>query len=168
MRKPFTVLRQRDPVEPKACPSCGALLDLHEQVEFASALVTTADDDDLIELLAKGAWSEARTYQAPRGSDEFRSWRRLRCADGRVGVVARQTPHKLLLANDFYEEPRWLTVGEAEALEAAIRLPAVPKTPKYFHDPDPDMKPCAPEVWERVQAYVDAMQRRRRRWRKRL
>src|SRR5260221_7171033 len=133
MRKPFKVLRRKEPVEPKACPLCGELLDLHEQVEFATALVTTSDDDDLIELLAKGAWSEARTYQAPRGSDGVRSWRRIRCADGRVGIVARDTPVKFLMANDFYEEPRWLTGAEAEALEAAIRLPAVPKEPKYFH-----------------------------------
>jgi hypothetical protein len=168
MRKPLTVLRRKEPVEPKACPSCGELLDRHEQVEFASAWVTIADDDDLIELLAKGAWSEARTYQAPPLSDELRSWRRIRCADGRVGVVARVRPPKLLMASDYYQEPRWLTGGEAEALEAAIRLPAVPKEPKYFHDPPPEMKPCSPEMKERVLAYYDSLQRRGRHWRKRL
>jgi hypothetical protein len=168
MRKPFKVLRRKEPVEPKACPSCGELLDLHEQVEFATAWIGIADDDDLLELLAKGAWSEARTYQAPPGSDELRSWRRIRCADGGVGVVARVRPHKLLMANDFYEEPRWLTGGQAEALEAAIRLPAVPKEPKFFHDPPPDMKPCSPELKERVLASYDALHRRSHRWRKRL
>lgn len=87
MRRPLKFwLRRKEIVEPKACSSCGELLDLHEQEQFASAWITTADDDDLIDLLADGAWSEARTYQAPRSSDEIRSWRRIRRARGRRGA----------------------------------------------------------------------------------
>jgi hypothetical protein len=118
----------------------------------------------LIELLANGGWSEARTYQAPRGSDEIRSWRRIRCTDGRVGVVARVMPVELW-DDDYYEEPRWLSGGEVEALEAAIRLPAVPRELKYLPDADPDTEPCSPETKERLLADFDAFQRRYRFWR---
>lgn len=81
-----------------------------------------------------------------------------------MGVVARVLPTRLW-DDDFYEEPRWLTAAEAEALEAAIRLPAVPRELKYFPDDDPDMTPCSPETEERLLADYDAFLRRYRFWR---
>jgi hypothetical protein len=81
-----------------------------------------------------------------------------------VGIVARVMPARLW-DDDFYEEPRWLGGGEAEALEAAIRLPAVPRELNYLPDPDPDTKPCSPETLVRLLADVDAFERRYRFWR---
>src|SRR5258708_6695793 len=155
MRKPLKFwLRRKEIAEPRACSSCGELLDLHEQEEFASAWITTADDTELMNLIAKEAWSEARAYQAPRGSDEIRSWRRVLGGDVRVGVVARVMPLELW-GDDCYEERRWLRGGEAEALGAAMRLRVPPKELQYFPEPDPDTKPCAPEIEERLLADFD-------------
>jgi hypothetical protein len=106
-------------VEAKTCVACGESLQEHVQNDLASARIGSEDDHRLRQLIETGKWSEAQNYQAANVTEDIRVWRIIRCRDGRVGVVSLVMPIEMW-RDDYYEEARFLSNDERDAVTAAV------------------------------------------------
>lgn len=111
--------RRETVVDTKACPACGELLETHPQVDIASAPIGSKEEERLRQLIAEGSWPESRAYHAANADKDIRAWRMIRCRDGRIGVVSLVMPIEMW-SNDYYEELRFLSDSERDALTATL------------------------------------------------
>lgn len=114
--------RTRPVVVGSRCSSCGERLDRHVQAEIGSAVLDTAEDKELRCLIESHEWTAAITHQAANATADIRSWRVLRCGDGRIAVVARVMPLEVW-SDDYYEDPQFLSNDEASELLRFVALP---------------------------------------------